>query len=257
MSPPRDELHRCTLIYLHGFQGEGSGYFDPENELDFPWRAGDNYAPGLRVLMPTAPELIMPWGEWTNAWYTYRNEQSNDIGDACTLEATRKFLSTIVHAEVERCGGDGSRVFLGGVSQGCSAALDTYLRLAPQLRLGGFVGSIGLFPDESLGFGGAAAAFQRLVADRPQAARPVWIQCATDDYETVPWDLVRRTLKPIKGRLPGLEVRNVSGRGHDVWDWEIRMLNKFLRKYASGAYSDVTRPGSRVLRRPVAAALAA
>jgi len=238
VSPVQAELHRCTLIYLHGFRGDGSGYLDSENELSFPWRLGEDYAPGLRTLLPSAPLLVQPWGETEHAWYAYDNEVDNVVGDPSTLAATRGWLSELLRAEVARIG-DGSRVFLGGVSQGCSAALDTYIREASALGLGGFVGSIGVFPDESLGFDGAGEAITSLSADRCQARRPIWLQCATDDYETVPWDLVRRTLHAAVRRVPGLEVRRVCGRGHDVWDWEIRMLNKFLRKFASSAYFDV------------------
>lgn len=56
------------------------------------------------------------------------------------------------------------KVFLGGLSQGCTAALDLYLRLAP-LHLGGFVGSVGFLPSEAMGFKGADEALERLLGD--------------------------------------------------------------------------------------------
>ena len=61
-------------------------------------------------------------------------------------------------------------MFLGGASQGCTMALDVYLRLACELQLGGFVGSIGFVPTDSKGFRGTNRALRQLLADKEQAA---------------------------------------------------------------------------------------
>lgn len=153
------------------------------------------------------------------------------------MKVTRNLLKELVTAEVARLGGEGHRVFLGGLSQGCAVALDTYVRLAPKLHLGGFVGSVGFVPSDELGFLGASRCFKRLAADEQQAQRPVWIQCAIDDDEEVPWkSLVLPSVRRAKQVMPGLQVREVSGRGHAIDEWEEEFLNEFVKAHASFAY---------------------
>jgi len=235
VSPQNGNPHRCTLIYLHGFCGDALEYLQSDSDFGLPWRLGTDYAPGLRAVLPSAPELRQPWGETVNAWYSYANRSGNQIGDLSTLVATRERLTQLLHTEVEKLG-DGSSVYLGGMSQGCTVALDVYLREAPRLGLGGFVGSVGFFPSDKLGFDGADAALRRFVAD-DQAKRPLWLQCAVDDHIDVPWPLVRASLRRASGgRLPGLGVRKVQGRGHQIWEWEASFLNEFLRNHARDTY---------------------
>jgi len=235
VSPQNGNPHVCTLIYLHGFCGHAKEYLDGDTDWCLPWRLGHDYAPGLRVVLPTAPQLRQPWGEVRSSWYTYASRKRNGIGNTDSLAITRDRLVQLLQVEVERLG-DPSRVFLGGLSQGCTVALDVYLREAPRLGLGGFVGSVGFLPSDGLGFPGADDALRGLLADGRQASRPVWLLCATDDCSDVPWSLVRRSLRQVKGNLPGLVIREVRGRGHHVDEWEVDLLNEFLREHAKGAY---------------------
>jgi len=230
--------HRYTLIYLHGYTRSGEEYL-PESDLSFsmPWVAGGDRAPGLRAVLPTAPSMQQPWGDVGPSWYGYLAPNRNDVGDAAALISTRRRLAQLVRDEVRRLGGAAHRVFLGGASQGCTVALDTYLREASRLGLGGFVGSIGFVPSDSKGFAGATGALERLIANKTQAKRPVWMQCATDDRRDVPWQcVVRPSLRRVAGRLPGLLIREVSGRGHGIEDWEGHIVNDFVRQYAADAY---------------------
>ncbi|CAL1130369.1 unnamed protein product [Cladocopium goreaui] len=83
----------------------------------------------------------------------YERADSNRVGDPSSLEQTRQRLEKILREEVALLGGRSELVFLGGLSQGCTAALDIYLQLASKLRLGGFVGSVGFLPRDAMGFG--------------------------------------------------------------------------------------------------------
>lgn len=238
VGPRPGSCHASTIVYLHGYTRSGEEYL-PEGPLAFcmPWVPGGDRAPGLRAVLPTAERLQQPWGDCETSWYGYSHPRRNHVGNPATLRATRARLRDLLLAEVRRLGGEASRLFLGGSSQGCAAALDVYLREAPRLGLGGFVGSTGFVPLESLGFRGAGAALQRLAADAEQARRPVWIQCATDDSRLVPWEnLVRPSLRRAEGRLPGLAVREVAGRGHAIEDWEGHIVNDFMRTHACEAY---------------------
>lgn len=235
VQPKPGHLHTCTLIYLHGFARNGEDYLC--EDTCYPWIPGGDCAPGLRVVLPTGERMAQPWGVVEPSWYAYERPDRNSVGDPVTLFTTRARLASILHDEVARLGGEGRRVFLGGLSQGCTMALDLYVREATNLRLGGFCGSVGFLPTDSHGFGGAAKAMERLIADKEQSARPVWLQCATDDWREVPWrSLVQPSLRRAEGRLPGLLVRTVWGRGHAIEEWEAHILNDFVKQFAGDAY---------------------
>lgn len=232
---PHGARHACTIVYLHGFAGQGRDYLGQGQRL--PWLFGARHAPGLRAVLPTGQRRRQPWGVCENTWYAYKSPHSNQVGDPETLRSTRRLLRQLVEAEVLRLGGAAERVFLGGLSQGCAVALDTYVRLAPKFGLGGFVGSVGFLPQDSLGFAGTTKAFETLITDEKQARRPVWIQCATDDDYEVPWkSLAERPLRRAQERLPGLSLRTVCGRGHSIDDWEEDFLNEFIEAHAADAY---------------------
>eukprot|EP00913_Durusdinium_trenchii_P011490 g10788.t1 len=176
--------------------------------------AGDRW-PGLRTVLPDAKVMRQPWGDLEPSWHAYVRRSSNKVGDFSTLNQTRDRLAHIVYSEVERLHGEGHRVFLGGASQGCTVALDTYLLQARKLLLGGFVGSVGFLPTDRQGFRGATRALEKLINSHSQRHRPLWLQCATDDDELVPWRTdVKPSLHAATGRLPGLHVKEVTGRGH-------------------------------------------
>jgi len=233
VSPVGDNPHKCTLIYLHGLTLHGEDYLDGSSHL--PWAIGDEYAPGLRAVLPSAVFLPQPWGGQVPSWYTYVSQDSNAVGDESTLTATRERLLEYLESEVELLKGEGHRIFLGGCSQGCIVALDTFLREGPRLGLGGFVGSLGCLPSDELGFTGADAALEDFIRSEQASRRPIWLQCGLEDEE-VPWKLVQQSLVRVKGRLPGLFVRELEGYGHDIEDKEVDVVNQFVRTYASDAY---------------------
>lgn len=230
--------HTHTLIYLHAFGRCGKEYVPPLLDslspgFPCPWVPGKGRAPGLRVVLPTARRLEQPWGPVETSWHAYVSASSNRVGDLAPLAETRDRLSDLVRSEVARLGGAAERLFLGGLSQGCTAALDVYLREAPTQGLGGFVGSVGFLPTDSQGFPGSSKAAENLVSHTEQRRRPVWLQCATDD-QWVPWpELAKPSFQALcQGRLPGFNLRTVSGRGHIIDDWEGHLLQEFVQEFA-------------------------
>jgi len=189
-----------------------------------------------------APRMQQPWGDTRRSWYIYKGLQRNGIGDHDTLENSRRSVLELLRREIARLGGRGDRCFLGGLSQGCTVALDIYLRHGPELGLGGFVGSVGFVPSDSMGFKGVDQALRKFLEDPVQITRPLWLQCATDDGSDVPWNLVKTSVMPLDGRVPGLLVNKVRGRGHCVDDWEARWLCDFISKYAPGDASTASPP---------------
>jgi len=227
--------HMRTLVYLHAFGRCGKEYVQPLLDIlspgfSSPW-AGSDRDPGLRVVLPTARLLQLSWGPVETSWHDYASADSNDVGDMATVLDTRERLASILRDEIERLGGRSERVFLGGLSQGCTAALDVYLAEGARLGLGGFVGSVGFWPSDERGFSGADEATKRLLADPQQRRRPVWLQSALDD-QWVPWnDLVVPSLKTVQdaGALESLRVKTVRGRGHVIDQWEGDWLHEFFR----------------------------
>mmetsp|Transcript_128706 Transcript_128706/g.412302 ORF Transcript_128706/g.412302 Transcript_128706/m.412302 type:complete len:354 (-) Transcript_128706:434-1495(-) len=238
VEPMGSHEHTHTLIYLHAFGRCGQEYHQPLLDklspgFPAPWveGSGAHFAPGLRVVLPTAPEIKQPWGPTETSWHVYKESWSNDVGGFGSLEETRHRLADIVQAEVERLGGAGHKVFIGGLSQGCTVALDAYLQNALRFRLGGFVGCVGFMPSDKQGFMGATAALEAIIADEEQRSRPIWVTCAEDD-QWVPWGgLAEPSFKRVTSRLPGLSLRTVRGRGHVIDDWEGHLLNDFVKYY--------------------------
>ncbi|CAE7368511.1 unnamed protein product [Symbiodinium microadriaticum] len=236
VSPVTGSPHRYTLIYLHGLGGAGGSYVSADSELELPWRLGDSYAPGLRAVLPSAPSMAQPWGEELASWYVYRALTSNEVADAESLASVRRALDEVIRNEVRHLAGDGRRVFLGGISQGCNMALDAYLRLASTLNLGGFVGSVGFLPSDRQGFPGSDRALRTLLEDSRQVLQPVWLQSAPGDADEVPYDLVQSSLLRARSGWAGLQLQKIEGVGHDIGQFEASILNEFLRQHASDAY---------------------
>lgn len=237
--------HTCTLIYLHAFGRCGKEYVQPLLDslspgFSTPWanQKADEHAAGLRVVLPTARLIRQPWGPVETSWHGYANADSNMVGSHDSLLDTRNRVASLLQREIDLIGGRPERVFLGGLSQGCTSALDVYLSKGIELGIGGFVGSVGFWPSDESGFPATDAATQALLADPSQRERPVWLQSALDD-QWVPWDdLVLPSVQPLqrKAGLPGLNVKTVSGRGHVIDQWEGDWLHEFLQAHAREAY---------------------
>ncbi|CAE7373060.1 unnamed protein product, partial [Symbiodinium necroappetens] len=174
-----------------------------------PWTSGAPRARGLRVVLPTAPKVAQPWGPVETSWHEYASADSNQVGDGSLLAEQRQRLRRLLEQEVDRLNGRSERIFLGGLSQGCTAALDIYLQEACTLRLGGFVGSVGFLPSDELGFHAANEAVEALLADKDQAARPAVLQSAED----AGWATAALIASNLTASAALEPLRAVMGRG--------------------------------------------
>jgi len=226
--------HECTVIYLYGGDSRTCAQYT-EEDRSFPWQSGTGRAPSLRTVLVDIQQLDFQRMESRRSWGV--GSRSNRAGDPQALEATRQWIGQIVQDEVELLG-NARHVFLGGIMQGCTLALDIYLREARRLRLGGFVGSVGFIPNDRMGFEGASKALEVLAGDSEQSHRPVWLQCTTDDNQYAPWrSVVKPSLARATSLLPGLLVREVAGLGNGLLGWEAQILSKFLHEHAPYAYN--------------------
>lgn len=133
-----------SFVFLHGYDCTGE-----ENANHFESWAHNNTTPyrGMRVVCPTA--FLLPTSapgykaETVHSWYDFKDGECtspDDQPDLDTLNRSCAEIHAIVKAEAEIVGST-SRVFVGGVSQGCGAALHA-VSTAP-FPIGAFYGSIG------------------------------------------------------------------------------------------------------------------
>jgi hypothetical protein len=132
----------------------------------------------------------------------------------CTLEASCAEIHAIVRAEAELVGSL-SRVFVGGISQGCGTALHA-VATAPMGSIGGFYGSIGhVMPCTDVSS----------LADR--VCGPI-IFCNGADDDVYAWSWVKLTFARLAD-VPRVEFWREDGVGHyDDGHWEANFLARVL-----------------------------
>jgi len=119
-----------TVVWLHGGGGTGGG--EVKWNFDSGWW-GD--ISGLKIVFPTSPRSDHLW------FRTYKNGCGEDQDCSYYLEdihASAEAIGALVEHERQLLGGEGSKVFLGGFSQG--AEMTNYMQLAHlDFALGGVV----------------------------------------------------------------------------------------------------------------------
>ncbi|KAK7033829.1 Abhydrolase-2 domain-containing protein [Favolaschia claudopus] len=145
--------HTHTIILLHG-RGSNAERFGLELLKSQSSDNGKTLAAhfsGLKFIFPTAKKRRARIYSRTpiNQWFdhilengsSFRNEQLQYEG----IRETSAFVHSLILQEAELVGVD--RVILGGLSQGCAAALHVLLNFQPNNgSLGGFVGMSGWLP---------------------------------------------------------------------------------------------------------------
>ncbi|ORY26758.1 Alpha/Beta hydrolase protein [Naematelia encephala] len=132
--------HTATVILLHGFANSGEAWVPIAKYLQ-------SALPYIKFILPNAPLRLNTLPDGTNAelpsWYDPRLDISKDrkndqdllISDAAEFEKSLEVVRTLVVEEARLV--DGSRVFLGGFSQGVSLA--TFVALTND-QVGGVIG---------------------------------------------------------------------------------------------------------------------
>jgi len=125
--------HRRTLVFLHGFQMRARHLLEDFTRLQ-------ETCPTWRFVLPQAPELPITahGGQATPSWYDYLTDSAGageDLVDLAGLRVRRVELAALLRAEAALLGDDYSRLYVGGLSQGGTLALDA----ATRLQLGGVV----------------------------------------------------------------------------------------------------------------------
>mmetsp|Transcript_54113 Transcript_54113/g.168040 ORF Transcript_54113/g.168040 Transcript_54113/m.168040 type:complete len:456 (+) Transcript_54113:52-1419(+) len=216
---PKTGRHQCTLVYLHQFNCEGFGYayFRPHyfySSTKFRFN-------GLKIVLPTASRIPITAHEQEekHAWYDYKTDYNGIREDAvnmASLRKTRDRVFQILEREIQLVGGDASKVFIGGASQGCCTALHCAMQF-PRV-LGGFVGIVG-----------------HLLSCTPvppsKRQMPVCLYNGRADT-MMRWSWVRKTFRRFEAAgFADLSIRCEPGVGHDTGTKEREWLIDFLSKY--------------------------
>jgi len=130
--------HDYTLIFLHGFMMRAHDLLDDFTQVQ-------ERCPTWRIVLPQAPKMAITahGGSATPSWYDYLTDTSGaceDYVDTTSLRVRCVQLDELIRAEEELLykkfkQRDYGRIFLGGLSQGGTLALDVASRSA----LGGVV----------------------------------------------------------------------------------------------------------------------
>ena len=125
--------HEVTIILLPGFTGSGERLVTWFKRLEEFGVSLDS----VQIVATTAPvRPISCYDGWrAPGWFDYIDEQfdTEDIIDESQLKQSREILTKLVDAEVEKLGGDASKVLLLGFSQGGNMAYDVALSYPQQL----------------------------------------------------------------------------------------------------------------------------
>lgn len=203
-------------MYLHQFNCEGFGYayWKPH----YFYSATKFRCNGLKIVFPTASSIPISAhdGNETVAWYDYLTDFDGvreDKVNMCSLRETRNRIFNILDREINLLGGDASRVFIGGASQGCCTALHCAMQF-PRV-LGGVVGIVG-----------------HLLSCTPVPASkrhmPVSLYSGRDD-RIMRWPWVRKTFRRFEAAdFTKLSLRCEPGVGHDTGPKEREWLIDFL-----------------------------
>lgn len=219
---PHAQKHKYTLVYLHQFCLDGTGYADWKPHYFFSSKK--QLGPALKVTLPTAKRLAITAhdGDVQHAWYDYKTDfggAREDLIVRSSLRDTRDRIFRILDKEIALLGGDASKVFIGGASQGCCTALHCALQY-PR-RLGGFVGVVGhLLSATSL----------------PASKRkmPIYLLNAKED-DVMRWSWVRKTISRFREAgytnlctklAEGLTHFKLSGKERE---WILQFLGKQMQ----------------------------
>lgn len=225
---PKQGKHEYTLVYLHQFNCQGFGYAGSPHYFysatKFPFK-------GLKVVLPTARTMPISChdGEVKNAWYDYLTDNDGvreDKVKMTTLRETRDRIFAILDHEIRLLGGDASRVFIGGASQGCCTSLHcalTYPRV-----LGGYVGVVG-----------------HLLSCTPVPAAkmnmPIMLYNGLDDW-VMRWPWVRKTFRRFEDAgYKRVKLHRAPGMTHDTGIKERDFLVDFLRTVIGSRAMKATR----------------
>lgn len=211
IAPRSGNLPQRSIIFIHGLGGSAQSYFNMFNKASTS-PVDDN----TRVVLPNAPlrpqtsrggQIIHSWFDILDGNFSPSSFSEEDI------EESARYLGSLVDIEAQRYGGDYSKVFIGGCSQGCIMSLFTALGFHNQL--GGIMCNYGLLmPTVNL----------------INKNTPITISHGTADT-TIPYTIAMKSYEPIKS-WPSIQFHTFPGVGHGLTDEMRTVMKDFWQQYA-------------------------
>ena len=134
--------HKATLIYFDGMQGSGANQLERMHEKGLLNGLTDTLrvvAAEMRDTTRNGQRLWFPWGH-----HPYQIVPNLNLGARSDMEDSMRVIMPIIEREARLLGGEYSRIYLLGYSQGGMMA--TWLGLMSNRPLGGVINMHGVFP---------------------------------------------------------------------------------------------------------------
>jgi len=134
--------HKATLIYFDGMQGSGANQLERMHEKGLLNGLTDTLrvvAAEMRDTTRNSQRLWFPWGH-----HPYQIVPNLNLGARRDMEDSMRVIMPIIEREARLLGGEYSRIYLLGYSQGGMMA--TWLGLMSNRPLGGVINMHGVFP---------------------------------------------------------------------------------------------------------------
>ena len=141
--------HTHTIIALHGRGSQGPEF--AEDLFQGQTSAGktvQEHLPSYKWVFPSSQERHSTvFQEEMDEWFDIYSLTDPSAREELQVEGLRDaigFLLNVIRDEIELLDGDGSRLYILGISQGCATGL--LAMLVGQVTLGGFIGISGWMP---------------------------------------------------------------------------------------------------------------
>jgi len=201
---PLNKTPRYSLIFLHGIEMSIQKFFSVFLSSSIIGLLQD-----FKIHIPQAPirPIAMRGGIDGFSWYSLTPESFQEASDN---------TKAMIRREIEECGNDPKRVFVGGFSQGTTLALDAGLTF--EQKLGGIIVIGGFISDLSKLEG---------VQDIPDTL----IVHGLKD-QRVTWEHAEKSYKPILGK-GNVKTALLEDMEHDLYSEEAKkIVHDFIRERA-------------------------
>jgi phospholipase/carboxylesterase len=200
--------YKSVLIFLHGLGDSAYGYLDIFDNDQRP------VPKDMKVVLLTAPEapVTLNGGAVMNSWYDIKSlsRTEKDVEQEDVDNNAKRVIKAIDN-EAKALGGDYSKIFLGGFSQG--SAMTLHVGLGHEKNIGGLICLSGyLFP------------FSKINGDKEKL--PILIRHGKYD-ELIPEPFALATYKPILTKKLNIDYKSYDIE-HTINLDELNDIKKFI-----------------------------
>jgi phospholipase/carboxylesterase len=191
------EGYEAVLIFMHGLGDSAYGYQDFFDSITKP------IPDRIKVVLLTAPRgaVTINGGIVMNSWYDIKSfSRSEDSIEQSDVEKNGQRILKCIDQEAKALGGDYSKIFLGGFSQG--ACMTLHVGLTAENKIGGLIVLSGLlFPFTA----------KEIISKEKNKDINVFISHGTYD-DVIPEPLSKTSYKP----LYDLKYSNLTYKSYDM-----------------------------------------